>query len=65
MPASELVGVKRGQVLLVAATIAALAVVAAIVVVFFAPWPDGNHQEAVQVARSAGVPAGVTPGPPQ
>jgi hypothetical protein len=52
-------------VLLVAAVFAALAVVAAVVVVFVAPWPDANHRDAVQVARSAGVPAGVTPGPPQ
>jgi hypothetical protein len=50
-------------VLLGAAALAVLAVVAAIVLIFFAPWPDANHRSAVDVARNAGVPTSVLPGP--
>ena len=54
---------RRRRVLLGAAALAVLAVVAAIVLIFFAPWPDANHRSAVDVARNAGVPTSVLPGP--
>jgi hypothetical protein len=55
---------KRRRILLVAAAFAALAVIAAIVAVVVVSSPDANHRSAVEVARNAGIPAGVTPGPP-
>lgn len=55
--------VKRRRVVVVAAVCGALVVIAVAVAVFVVPWPDPNHQTAVQVAQNAGVATKVTSGP--
>ena len=48
---------KHRRVLFVAAVCAVL-VIAAAVALFVVPWPDANHQGAVQTVQNAGVQGG-------
>jgi hypothetical protein len=52
------------RLLLIAAASVILALIV-ITLVVLRPWYDPNRESADSVVRHAGIPAGVTPGPPQ
>lgn len=57
-------GVVTGRRWLLIATAGVVLALAAVTLVIFGPGSDPYHQTAEQVTSHAGIPAGVTPGPP-